>query len=293
MSSHARRRALPALTARRPLPQPVSGTDLLEARMPSMNSCRVIFPSWSLSMRRKKSITRDFLWFIQRMYFFRQTSKSKFANSFSWKEIDSQHRNPKGATGAPTSPHPLRISPGGLHGPSQHSRTHSAGTATRHHGHGTEHPHGQRQLRAHRRTHTAGTRSCPLPPPPSPPPPPLGSTALRSLPVGTQPSALQHNRPLALLLTPPGTPVCGCRSSQRGDTVILSAFFFYFLKNIPRVKSNKEKIKHRYAETELTYRESNEKQNHSLLGIAALLSVNKNKSYIRWLEKRYTVALIS
>lgn len=55
-----------------------------------MNSCRVIFPSWSLSMRRKKSMTRDFLWFIQRMYFFRQTSKSKFANSFNWKEIESQ-----------------------------------------------------------------------------------------------------------------------------------------------------------------------------------------------------------
>lgn len=117
MSSHARRRALPAITARRPLPQPVSGTDLLEARMPSMNSCRVIFPSWSLSMRRKKSITRDFLWFIQRMYFFRQTSKSKFANSFSWKEIDSQHRNPKGATGAPTSPIPSASAPGGCTGP--------------------------------------------------------------------------------------------------------------------------------------------------------------------------------
>lgn len=55
----------------------------LEARIPSMNSCRVIFPSWSLSIRRKKSITRDFLWFIQRIYFFRHTSKSKFANSFN------------------------------------------------------------------------------------------------------------------------------------------------------------------------------------------------------------------
>lgn len=60
-----------------------AGRDLLEARMPSMNSCRVILPSWSLSMRRKKSMTRDFLWFIQRIYFFRQTSKSKFANSFN------------------------------------------------------------------------------------------------------------------------------------------------------------------------------------------------------------------
>lgn len=90
MSSRAQGCAQPALTAGRPLPQLVLGTDSLEARMPSMNSCLVIFPSWSLSMRRKKSITRDFLWFIQRMYFFRQTSKSKFANSFSWKEIDSQ-----------------------------------------------------------------------------------------------------------------------------------------------------------------------------------------------------------
>lgn len=51
--------------------------------MPSMNSCRVIFPSWSLSMRLKKSMTRDFLWFIQRMYFFLHTSKSKLANSLS------------------------------------------------------------------------------------------------------------------------------------------------------------------------------------------------------------------
>ena len=59
--------------------------DILEARMPSMNSCRVIFPSWSLSMRLKKSMTRDFLWFIQRMYFFLHTSKSKLANSFSYK----------------------------------------------------------------------------------------------------------------------------------------------------------------------------------------------------------------
>lgn len=55
----------------------------LDARMPSINSCRVIFPSWSLSIRRKKSITRDFLWFIQRIYFFLQTSKSKLANSFN------------------------------------------------------------------------------------------------------------------------------------------------------------------------------------------------------------------
>lgn len=50
-----------------------------------MNSCRVILPSWSLSMRLKKSMTRDFLWFIQRMYFFLHTSKSKLANSFSCK----------------------------------------------------------------------------------------------------------------------------------------------------------------------------------------------------------------
>lgn len=59
----------------------------LDARMPSINSCRVIFPSWSLSMRLKKSMTRDFLWFIQRMYFFLHTSKSKLANSLSWKSI--------------------------------------------------------------------------------------------------------------------------------------------------------------------------------------------------------------
>lgn len=78
--------------------------DSLEARMPSMNSCRVIFPSWSLSMRRKKSMTRDFLWFIQRMYFFLQTSKSKLANSFSWKENPGgvSGGNPEGA--APTEP---------------------------------------------------------------------------------------------------------------------------------------------------------------------------------------------
>lgn len=78
--------------------------DSLEARMPSMNSCRVIFPSWSLSMRRKKSMTRDFLWFIQRMYFFLQTSKSKLANSFSWKENPGgvSGGNPEGA--APTKP---------------------------------------------------------------------------------------------------------------------------------------------------------------------------------------------
>lgn len=57
--------------------------------MPSINSCRVIFPSWSLSMRLKKSITRDFLWFIQRMYFFLHTSKSKLANSLSWEESDN------------------------------------------------------------------------------------------------------------------------------------------------------------------------------------------------------------
>lgn len=69
-----------------------AGGDLLEARMPSINSCRVIFPSWSLSMRRKKSMTRDFLWFIQRIYFFRQTSKSKFANSFNWKETRESQR---------------------------------------------------------------------------------------------------------------------------------------------------------------------------------------------------------
>ena len=67
--------------------------------MPSINSCRVIFPSWSLSMRRKKSMTRDFLWFIQRIYFFRQTSKSKFANSFNWKETprESGGEPPEGA----------------------------------------------------------------------------------------------------------------------------------------------------------------------------------------------------
>ena len=62
-----------------------SSWDLLEERIPSINSCRVIFPSWSLSILLKKSITRDFLWFIQRMYFLRQTSKSKLANSLSWK----------------------------------------------------------------------------------------------------------------------------------------------------------------------------------------------------------------
>lgn len=85
--------------------------DLLEARMPSMNSCRVIFPSWSLSMRRKKSMTRDFLWFIQRMYFFRQTSKSKFANSFNWKETKSQCRkSPEERHPAPQ--HPLHQPPG-------------------------------------------------------------------------------------------------------------------------------------------------------------------------------------
>lgn len=85
--------------------------DLLEARMPSMNSCRVIFPSWSLSMRRKKSMTRDFLWFIQRMYFFRQTSKSKFANSFNWKEIESQcGKSPEERHPAPQ--HPLHQPPG-------------------------------------------------------------------------------------------------------------------------------------------------------------------------------------
>ena len=55
-----------------------------------MNSCRVIFPSWSLSMRLKKSMTRDFLWFIQRMYFFLHTSKSKLANSFSYKTRSKQ-----------------------------------------------------------------------------------------------------------------------------------------------------------------------------------------------------------
>lgn len=57
--------------------------DLLEERIPSINSCRVIFPSWSLSILLKKSITRDFLWFIHRMYFLRQISKSKLANSLS------------------------------------------------------------------------------------------------------------------------------------------------------------------------------------------------------------------
>lgn len=76
-----------------------------------MNSCRVIFPSWSLSMRRKKSMTRDFLWFIQRMYFFRQTSKSKFANSFNWKETKSQCRkSPEERHPAPQ--HPLHQPPG-------------------------------------------------------------------------------------------------------------------------------------------------------------------------------------
>lgn len=64
--------------------------NLLDARMPSINSCRVIFPSWSLSMRLKKSMTRDFLWFIQRMYFFLHTSKSKLANSLSWKSINQK-----------------------------------------------------------------------------------------------------------------------------------------------------------------------------------------------------------
>ena len=40
---------------------------LLDCRMPSMNSWRVILPSWSRSCLRKKSITRDLLSFIQRM----------------------------------------------------------------------------------------------------------------------------------------------------------------------------------------------------------------------------------
>jgi len=41
--------------------------DVLDCSIPSMNSCRVIFPSWSRSCLRKKSITRDLLSFIQRM----------------------------------------------------------------------------------------------------------------------------------------------------------------------------------------------------------------------------------
>lgn len=85
--------------------------------MPSMNSCRVIFPSWSLSMRRKKSMTRDFLWFIQRIYFFRQTSKSKFANSFNWKETpDSQWgKSPREQHPQPHSP--LKDQPSGQPAP--------------------------------------------------------------------------------------------------------------------------------------------------------------------------------
>lgn len=69
----------------------------------------------------------------------------------------------------------------------------------------------------------------------------------------------------------------------------LGWFFFFGLSlNILGVKSNKEK--HGYEGTELTYSKSNKKQkNHSLLGIAALLSVNKNKNDIRWLEKIETV----
>ena len=42
-----------------------------------------VFFEWAYRRLLKKSITRDFLWFIQRMYFLRQTSKSKLANSLS------------------------------------------------------------------------------------------------------------------------------------------------------------------------------------------------------------------
>lgn len=112
--------------------------------MPSINSCRVIFPSWSLSMRRKKSMTRDFLWFIQRMYFFRQTSKSKFANSFNWKGTrGSQQEKP------PQEQHPNPPARKGLSGLIQttlvnegtwrNRRTHSAADS---HRHGMQHPPG-------------------------------------------------------------------------------------------------------------------------------------------------------
>lgn len=211
MISHAQGCAQPApRTGLFLLPQLVWGTDSLEARMPSMNSCLVIFPSWSLSMRRKKSITRDFLWFIQRMYFFRQTSKSKFANSFSWKEMDSQHRNPKGSTGTPKDPQEPptpHTSPGVTAGalPAQQD--------TQRRDTGRSLPTGSADY-VHTDADTLLGQGLPAATStltPCPPPSPGQHSAVLS---PSWDAALQHNKPLTLLTpNPPGTPLAAAAHS--------------------------------------------------------------------------------